>query len=100
MRASIYKCPNHLGCTVGYHGDDIEVPDGAPLVCSECGTPLRPAKRSSNKLVPYLINAISVACIAVGLWLAWPSLLKLWKRYVSKEAVPAQATPVPAPEKK
>ncbi len=88
MRSSVYKCPNHLGCTIGYHGDDVEVPDGMPAVCSECGSPLKPAKRPSGKLGAYLVNLFSVACIAAGLWLAWPGMVKLWKRYVSPGAIP------------
>ena len=90
----VYKCPKHLGCTIGYHGDDVVVPEGMPLVCPECGSPLQPAKRSSGKLVPYIVNFISIVCIAVGVWLAWPGAVKLWKRYVSPGA---GAAPAPAP---
>jgi hypothetical protein len=90
MRASIYKCSNHLGCTTGYHGDDIQVEPGMPAVCPECGKPLRPVRSPTNKVGAYLVNLISVACIIIGLWMAWPGIMKLWHRYVSPASTPAQ----------
>ncbi len=89
MRPSLYKCPNHLNCTIGYHGDDVEVEPGMPPVCSECGQALVPVKSPSGKIGPYLVNAISIAAIAFGIWLAWPGVVKMWKR-ISNTIQPAK----------
>jgi hypothetical protein len=86
MRAALYKCPNHLGCTLGYHGDDVEIHEGMALVCGECGTPLERVPRSRSALVPFLINTIVVGCIAFGVWLAWPGAVNLWKKLTAPPA--------------
>jgi hypothetical protein len=86
MRPALYKCSNHLKCTIGYHGDDVEVHEGMALVCPECSSPLvKVRKRLRSTLVPMIINLVVIACIAVGIWLAWPSALKLWKKITAPE---------------
>jgi hypothetical protein len=86
MRPALYKCPNHIGCTVGYHGDDIEIVEGMVPVCSECGTALERVRRPRSTLVPFLFNAVVMVCIAIGAWLAWPTAVKLWKQLTTPPA--------------
>lgn len=87
MRSSLFKCPNHLQCTTGYHGDDVVVPSGLPAVCPECGSPLRPVKRPRTAIIPTIVSFVMIACISVGVWLAWPGAVKIWKKIT---------TPLPA----
>lgn len=86
MRPALYKCPNHLHCTIGYHGDDVEISGNMPAVCPECGTALRPITKPRTALVPTIVSFISIACVAVGIWLAWPGAVKLWKKITTPPA--------------
>jgi hypothetical protein len=83
MRPALYKCSNHLKCTLGYHGDDIEVADGMAQVCPECNSPLTPVRRGRSALVPLLINTLVIGCIGVGVWLAWPRLVQMWNKFTA-----------------
>lgn len=86
MRSALYKCPNHLKCTTGYHGDDVEVHEGMALVCPECSTPLvKVRKRFRSALMPMIINLVVIGCLAVGIWLAWPTVVKTWKKITAPE---------------
>lgn len=80
MRPTLYKCPNRLKCTIAYHNDDIEIVEGMALVCPECGTPLVPARCYRRSWIPSIVNIIIIGCLASGIWMAWPSAVKMWKR--------------------
>jgi hypothetical protein len=80
MRPVICKCPNHNGCLLGYHGDDIEITRDMPLVCPECGTPVKLAPKPRNDLFYRVLNLIGLATVAGAIWFAWPSLVLLWKK--------------------
>ena len=80
MRPVICKCPNHSGCLLAYHGDDIEIAPGMPRVCPECGTPLKYAPRPRNDLFYRVVNLIGIAAVAGALWYNWPALVKLWQK--------------------
>jgi hypothetical protein len=91
MRHALYKCPNHLKCTIAYHGDDVEIVEGMALVCSECGSPLvRVRKKLRSALIPTIVNLVVIGCIAVGVWLAWPNAVKMWKRLTAPPAEKAK----------
>jgi len=80
MRPVICKCPNHSGCLLGYHGDDIEITSDAAPVCPECGTPVKVAPKPRNDFLFRVANLIGLAALAGAIWFAWPSLAKLWKK--------------------
>jgi len=67
-------CTNFGNCTKADDPDrlkhPIQIPDGAELVCPECGAPLTPAgKGPVNVLVPMLlVFALLVCGIGVGAW--------------------------------
>ncbi len=78
------KCSNHLGCLLGYHGEDIEVGPDHARVCPECGSPLRAPLRGEPWWRPVLINVLILAAIGVALWLLWPTLHQWWARFTAK----------------
>jgi len=80
MRSVICKCPNHTGCLVGYHGDDVEITGDMPAVCPECGSPLRRVLRARSDLFFHLANLAGLAAVAGALWFSWPSLVKIWHK--------------------
>ena len=94
MRSVIFKCPNHTGCLLGYHSDDIEVTEDMALVCPECGTPLMIAPKPKSDATYRIVNAIGIAAVAGAIWYSWPSVVRLWQ----KATAPAPRT-VPAKHK-
>src|ERR1043166_9127383 len=83
MRPVICKCPNHIGCLLGYRGDDIELTDDMARVCPECGTPVKLAPKPRNDLFYRVLNLIGLAALAGAIWFAWPSLVKLWQKGIT-----------------
>ena len=80
MRPVICKCPNHSGCLLAYHGDDIEIADGMEPVCPECGTPVHRQPKPRSDLFFRVVNLIGLAAVAGAIWFAWPSIVKLWEK--------------------
>jgi uncharacterized protein (DUF983 family) len=80
MRSVICKCPNHTGCLLGYHGDDIEIHGDMPAVCPECGTPLRRPPKAKSDAPYHVANLVGIAALAGAVWFSWPSLVKLWQK--------------------
>jgi hypothetical protein len=80
MRSAIYKCPNHIGCLTGYHGDDVPITGDLPAICPECGTPLRQVPRARSDVFFHLANLVGLAAVAGAIWFSWPSLVKLWHK--------------------
>lgn len=76
----ICRCPNYSKCLLGYRGDDIEIASGAPQVCPECGSALELKTTPRTALVPNLISWLTLALFAVGIWLAWPTVVRWWKK--------------------
>ena len=80
MRPVICKCPNHNGCLLGYHGDDIEIAGDMALICPECDTPLKFAPKPRNDFFYRMMNLVGLAAVAGAIWFAWPSLVKVWHK--------------------
>ena len=91
MRPLICKCPNHTGCLLGYHRDDIEIERDMPLVCPECGSPLTIAPRPRSDTFYHVANLIGLAAVAGALWFSWPSIVKLWHKAITPPPKPAPA---------
>ena len=91
MRPVICKCPNHTGCLLGYHGDEIELPGDAALVCPECGTPVKFAPKPRSDLFYRVANLLGLAAVAGAIWFAWPSLVKIWEKVTTPPAKNAPA---------
>ena len=93
MRPVICKCPNHAGCLLGYHGDDIEIAGDAARVCPECGTALIVAPRPRSDAFYQIANLIGIAAVAGAIWFAWPSIVKLWHKVTTPPPKAAPAKP-------
>ena len=91
MRSVICKCPNHSGCLLGYHGDDIEIPRDMALVCPECGTPVTLAPRPRSDLFYRVVNLIGLAAVAGAIWYEWPALVRVWQKVTTPPAKSAPA---------
>ena len=83
MRSSIYKCTNHTGCLTGYHCDDVEIGSDAAMVCPECGSVLQRVKRRGRGVPAWLVNGLTIAAFAFALWLAWPGIERLWRKFTA-----------------
>lgn len=59
------KCENVSGCLLAYRGELLDLPDGQPFVCSECGKPLLEIKRQRNPWIAFIIGLIVLGGIAV-----------------------------------
>ena len=94
MRPVICKCPNHNGCLLGYHGDDIPIEYGSPMVCPECDADLRPLPKPHSDALYNVANMIGVVAAAAALWFAWPSIVKLWHKATTPppRSAPAKAS--------
>ena len=80
LRSPIYKCPNHLECLTGYHGDDVEIAPDMPLFCPECGTPLERLRSPKRGLPVWLINLLTIVALGYALWIALPHVKRLWDK--------------------
>ncbi|MEO6788404.1 MAG: hypothetical protein ABI318_19950 [Chthoniobacteraceae bacterium] len=92
MRPAICKCPNHNGCLLGYHGDDIEIARDAALVCPECGAPLKYAPKPRNDFLYRLANLIGMAAVAGAIWFEWPTIVNVWHKVITPPTKAAPAT--------
>jgi len=92
MRPVICKCPNHTGCLLGYHGDDIEISGDSARVCPECGTALIAPPRPRSDAFYQFVNVLSLAAVAGAIWFAWPSIVKIWHKVTTPppKSVPAK----------
>jgi outer membrane protein OmpA-like peptidoglycan-associated protein len=79
------KCTNFSGCLVAYRGEKIEVADGAPLVCPECGKPLAVVKSGQAALVRVIAILIVVALLAAGAFFGVKKLAQRNKAAKSEE---------------
>jgi hypothetical protein len=79
MRPKLLRCPNRGKCTVGYRCDDIEVVEGVPPICPECGKALVPMPRKPSQLPALIVNALTAAAVVAGLVWAWPRVVQLWQ---------------------
>jgi outer membrane protein OmpA-like peptidoglycan-associated protein len=82
----IAKCTNYSGCLVAYRGEKVELAEGAPLVCPECGKPLAVVKGGQGAIVK--LAAVAVGVIAIG------AVAFFGMKMISKKK-PAPADPVP-----
>ena len=81
----IAKCTNYSGCLLAYKGEKVELAEGAPLVCPECGKALAVDKGSSQ-------TAMVIAAIAAALLLLGAGGFFVVKKILGKpQAVPEQA---------
>jgi outer membrane protein OmpA-like peptidoglycan-associated protein len=87
------KCTNFSGCLVAYRGEKIEVADGAPLVCPECGKPLAVVKAGQAAIAKIVVGLIAVAILAGGAFVGVKMLAK--HRQASAEGASDNASEPP-----
>jgi len=87
------KCQNQAGCLLAYRGEETEVEDGQPFICTECGKPLTEVKPPSAMWMKYLGALAAVGGIAIVALLAIPQTRALIKPHKSDH----EATPAPKP---
>ena len=83
------KCQNQAGCLLAYRGEETEVEDGQPFICSECGKPLTEVKPPSAMWLRYLAVLGGVGVIGIGALFAFPKTRALIAPHKSHDATPA-----------
>src|SRR5687767_10903337 len=91
----IAKCTNYSGCLVAYRGEKVELAEGAPLVCPECGKPLAVVKGGSAAIIKIAAIAVGVVLVAGGAFFAAKMFAK--KKPAPGPAPIAAVTPEPTP---
>ena len=87
------KCQNQAGCLLAYRGEETEVEDGAPFICTECGKPLTEVQPPSAMWMKYLGGLAVVGVVGIGLLFAIPQTRALIKPHKSShDATPAPKT--------
>jgi outer membrane protein OmpA-like peptidoglycan-associated protein len=65
------KCHNYAGCLLAYRGEEIELANGAALVCPECGKPVTVVSSAGGalkKFIPIVVGlAVLAGVVVVGL---------------------------------
>jgi outer membrane protein OmpA-like peptidoglycan-associated protein len=62
------KCHNYAGCLLAYRGEEIELANGAALVCPECGKPVTVVSSAGGalkKFIPIVIGLVVLAGVVV-----------------------------------
>lgn len=59
------KCENLSGCLLAYRGELMDIVDGQPFVCTECGKPLLEIKSQRNPWIVFLIGIVVLGAVAV-----------------------------------
>ena len=85
------KCQNQAGCLLAYRGEETEVEDGAPFICTECGKPLTEVQPPSAMWMKYLGGLAVVGVVGIGVLLAIPKTRALITPHKSSH----DATPAP-----
>ena len=70
------KCRNYSGCLLAYRGEDIEIADGAPMVCPDCGKPVTPSTSAGSRIGIIAGAVVLLAIVVAGAVLALPKLLR------------------------
>lgn len=84
----IAKCTNYSGCLLAYKGEKVELAEGAPLVCPECGKPLAVDKAGPQ-------TAIIIAAIALGVLIIGAGGFFVVKKLIAKRPVAEQPSDSP-----
>lgn len=60
------KCNNYAGCLLAFRNEVIDIADGAPLICPECGKPLEKGGASSPGNSKMIIAAVVGVVVLIG----------------------------------
>ena len=86
------KCTNHSGCLLAYRGEEVDVVEGQPFLCSECQKPLAEVKGGAGRLVGIgALVALLFTCAFGVLWASWPKI----KTRLESKAPSSEKTPPP-----
>lgn len=72
----IAKCHNYSGCLVAYRGEQIELEQGAAMVCPECGKPVTPAPPGGSKIAKIIGVLIALGVLGAAAYFGYPTLMK------------------------
>ena len=82
------KCENLAGCLIAYRGEEMEIEDGEPFICSECGKPLTAVQPPSKMWLKYLVGLAVLGGVGIVAIFAVPGIIKPRKPAIA-------ATPAP-----
>src|SRR5687768_14389357 len=71
------KCHNYAGCLLAYRGDEIELEEGAPMVCPECGKPVSAVKSAGGAVGKSLPLVIGIVLIGAAAFFGAPLISKM-----------------------
>ena len=94
------KCQNQAGCLIAYRGEEMEIEDGEPFICSECGKPLTAVQPPSRMWMKYLAGLAAVGGVGIVALFAIPGIIKPRKSAIAATPAPKVAvdhSPEPEP---
>jgi len=88
------KCQNISSCRLAYRGEEVEVENGCPFICAECGKPLIETKPPSTMWLRYLYGIAAAAVLGGVALLAFPKLRGVIEKpkHAKGEATPEPKT--------
>ena len=70
------KCQNQAGCLIAYRGEEMEIEEGEPFICPECGKPLTAVQPPSKMWMKYLAGLAAVGGVGIVALFAIPGIIK------------------------
>lgn len=93
------KCVNQAGCLTAYRGEEMEIEDGEPFICSECGKSLTAVQPPSKLWMRYLAGIAAVGGVGIVALFAIPGIFNSRKPEIATTPAPKVPTDnAPEPE--
>lgn len=93
------KCVNQAGCLTAYRGEEMEIEDGEPFICSECGKSLTAVQPPSKLWMRYLAGIAAVGGVGIVALFAIPGIFNPRKPEIATTPAPKVPTDnAPEPE--
>lgn len=94
------KCQNQAGCLIAYRGEEMEIEDGEPFICSECGKALIAVEPPTKMWMRYLAGIAAVGGVGIVALFMIPGIINPRKPEVAATPAPKVAvdnSPEPEP---
>lgn len=90
---------NQAGCLTAYRGEEMEIEDGEPFICSECGKSLTAVQPPSKLWMRYLAGIAAVGGVGIVALFAIPGIFNSRKPEIATTPAPKVPTDnAPEPE--